>query len=285
MLFPTQEKDKLTDIQKFMEAYRTSFMGKEYLKFDWAANNDFRTESNNLELFKLSSGEQTFLNFFGRIWDVYTNKLSSISNSILLIDEGELTLHPQWQKEFTYNLVQLLNHLPNIKNKTIQVILTSHSPLILSDFPSDNVIFLEKDKETGFCKVVSGTQKQTFGANIHTLLADSFFLQDGTIGTFAMRKIEELIDEIKAIQELTTQKELKEIEAKIKLIGEPLLKRKIHTYFKKQSEIPQQRISLDQQIALTQERLKKLQEERAKHPNLKNRNQDKGRGNDQSQNL
>lgn len=267
------------------------------LKFAWANKN---------ELIHLSSGEQAMLSLMSRVYsawnlriqkhdgkDYQTIHIKNTSNIVLLIDEGELGLHPQWQKQYVGNLSKFLNILCNdIKTtflnstkQNIQIILTSHSPLILSDFPSDNVIFLEKDKETGFCKVVSGTQKQTFGANIHALLADSFFLQDGTIGTFAMRKIEELIDEIKAIQELTTQKELKEIEAKIELIGEPLLKRKIHTYFKKQSEIPQQRISLDQQIALTQERLKKLQEERAKHPNLKNRNQDKGRGNDQSQNL
>ena len=55
--------------------------------------------------------------------------------------------------------------------------------------------------ENGKCIVVDGLKKdKTFGANIHTLLSDSFFLEDGLIGEFAKGKINEIIDFYKRIK-------------------------------------------------------------------------------------
>ena len=73
----------------------------------------------------------------------------------------------------------------------LQIILTTHDPLTLSDIPKHNVIFLEKAEE-GKCRISSEVQK-TFGANITDLLADSFFIKDGLIGDFAKSKINEVI--------------------------------------------------------------------------------------------
>jgi hypothetical protein len=53
------------------------------------------------------------------------------------------------------------------------------------------VVYLKKDADK--TKVLSET-KNSFGANITDLLADSFFIGDGLIGDFAKGKIEETIE-------------------------------------------------------------------------------------------
>ena len=47
--------------------------------------------------------------------------------------------------------------------------------------------------EEGFT-IISDGKKETFGGNIHDLLADSFFISDGLMGDFAKEKIREVID-------------------------------------------------------------------------------------------
>lgn len=57
-------------------------------------------EIRSLEWYSLSSGEYALLSMFSRIFNA-ANQLerSSIPNLVLLlIDEGELYFHPQWQK-------------------------------------------------------------------------------------------------------------------------------------------------------------------------------------------
>jgi hypothetical protein len=78
--------------------------------------------------------------------------------------------------------------------KKVHFIITSHSPFVLSDLPKENVIFLEKDEKTGYCKnVTKETNIETFGANIHTLLSHGFFMKDGLMGEFAKEKINKIL--------------------------------------------------------------------------------------------
>src|SRR5690606_9204622 len=63
----------------------------------------------------------------------------------------------------------------------------THDPLTLSDMPRQNVVFLDKDAVGN--TIISKGKKETFGANIHDLLADSFFISDGLMGDFAKEKI------------------------------------------------------------------------------------------------
>lgn len=203
----------------------------------------------------LSSGEEAFLYQFSRFYFLKGNYKDNPSmnlkvdngeakNLIWLIDEGELTLHPQWQKQYINYLIQFFS-----KNFTqnIHIILTSHSPFILSDLPKDNVIFLEKYKkdeninqEEGNCKnATKDIELKTFGANIHTLLSDGFFMSDGLMGEFAKSKITEILEylndtrnevELKTIQE-------KQIKSIIESIGEDFLRNKLlDLYYKKFTE-------------------------------------------------
>lgn len=195
---------KVTDksFQEIINNYQKTFSIAGYLTFEWWQDG---------KEYYFSSGEQAFLSLFSRFWGYFNSysfqeKVATLSQVTILIDEGELTLHPQWQKQFVYNLVELVKHLPNLESKKVQIILTTHSPLLLSDFPAENVIFLRKftkedvkkapKQKVGNCMVVNREDKQTFGANVHSLLADSFFLQGGLVGEFAKQKLQDVWDYI-----------------------------------------------------------------------------------------
>lgn len=169
----------------------------------------------------LSSGEYTFLSVFGRLNNLKFEKKKSI---LLLIDEAELTLHPQWQKMFISLFIDFISE--NFKQNKVQVILTSHSPFILSDLPPNCVILLKK--EGGKTVVVDSLDKrnETFGANVHELFTDSFFLQDGLIGEFARRKIENLVTKVNE-KDRYTLAEYNSFKKEIDIIGEPYVRFKL----------------------------------------------------------
>ena len=120
----------------------------------------------------------------------------------ILLDEIDLGLHPQWQKKFL-NLI--LNIFKNYSIK-LNIILTSHSTFILSDLPKENIIFLEKGKQV----YPFEDGKQTFGANIHTLLSHGFFMKEGLMGEFAKEKIQSIINYYEEIKELTKEENKKQ---------------------------------------------------------------------------
>ena len=162
----------------------------------------------------------------------------------LVIDESELYLNPFWQKKlldiytllFKNILKQYNRKEPNKYN--LNVFISTHSPFLLSDIPKRNIIFLDTDEE-GNCKVVDGlnNKKETFGANIHTLLSDSFFMEDGLMGEFAKGKIESIRkfynkvikykdnDKVKKAYKCFYEKKQKEFWDIQSIIGEPFLQK------------------------------------------------------------
>ncbi|MDN3019057.1 AAA family ATPase [Paenibacillus sp. BSR1-1] len=178
----------------------------------------------NFKWHKLSSGQMNFLNFYSRVHDKI-EEINKLENLIFLIDEGELYLHPQWQKEYVSYVVKFLTYF--LKRKHIQVIMTSNSPFIVSDLPQSNIILLRKDN--GLTKVVThlDNYQQTFASNIHNLLTNSFFIKDGLISSFAKQKINEVIRILTTGDKEEIESRRVEIIKTIHLIGEPLIKNKL----------------------------------------------------------
>jgi hypothetical protein len=140
-----------------------------------------------------SSGEKAYYSFFSRLYDTiqrYDIGYDKRENLILFIDEGEGGFHPDWKKRFLGWVIDFLNSDFNKYN--FQIIFTTHSPYLLSDLSSEHIILL--DKKEGKTQIVPSNKFQTFGANIHELLSDAFFLTDGQIGEFARRNIQLIID-------------------------------------------------------------------------------------------
>ncbi|MFA0289575.1 AAA family ATPase, partial [Vibrio sp. 10N.222.45.F7] len=63
------------------------------------------------------------------------------NNSLICIDEPEISLHPEWQEEF----IPLINDLFSLYSGCHFVIAT-HSPLLVSKLSSDNCFILNLDE-------------------------------------------------------------------------------------------------------------------------------------------
>lgn len=209
--------EKIFDISDLTEDQKNIYIRKDgyHHFFDFDMIDEKQLRFNNL-----SHGEQML---FGQLLNLYFFSDSNTDSLIFLFDEPEIALHPNWQRKYIHEIVSLLRKL----NKKYQFIVTSHSPFILSDIPRQNIVFLKEGKQVDGLE-----QKQTFGANIHTLLSDSFFMSEGLMGEFAKERIEEVIKFLKGISSVITAKE--EAWNLISIIGEPFLKQKLEEmYFKK----------------------------------------------------
>lgn len=181
----------------------------------------------------LSAGELEYVNFLARIYSSLSEVIinhrmktktqkppDKIKNIILLLDEPENSFHPEWQRVFLDNLIHFLNE--TLKHYSFQIIIASHSPILISDIPKDNVIFLNKN-EDGTCNVIDSIYREnTFGANIHTLYRNSFFVEGLPIGEFAKKKINRLFEELENEQSLRPS-----ILKEIRMIGEPILREQL----------------------------------------------------------
>ena len=194
---------------------------------------------------KFSAGEKTILFYLQRI-DLMLDKIErDKKNSILLFDEIELYLHPSWQKRVLKIILDFIAQTPLANN--LQILLATHSPFILSDIPRQNIVFLKDGKQVDALE-----KKQTFGANIHTLLADGFFMDGGLMGEFAKEKIEDVIKFLN--NDKSKIKDKKEVLNLIDIIGEPFLKQKLQDmYFKKFNDN-----SIDEQIKKLERQIERL---------------------------
>ena len=129
----------------------------------------------------LSGGERHMLYLLANINHVllHLRKSRPGAQVLLLMDEADLGLHPEWQRQTLSLLHEGLGH----DDQTCQMIYATHSPFIASDLPHTHLTLMKRQKD-GQCQQVTGRKHKTFGANIHELLNDTFFLEN-TIGAFA----------------------------------------------------------------------------------------------------
>ena len=66
------------------------------------------------------------------------------------------------------------------------MLIITHSPFVLSDIPTTNILALQEGKP-------QARELQSFGANIHDLLNSNFFMLEGSRGKFAELVIREIV--------------------------------------------------------------------------------------------
>jgi len=194
-------------------------------------------EFQNKDLFNLlSSGEKQ------RVYSISTliyhlNNLSSVAKVHqlykykrvnIVFDELELYFHPELQRNLINDIVESIKKIDLKEIDSINILLITHSPFILSDIPDSNILFLE---DNGL-PLTNRENIKTFGGNIHELLAHSFFLKNGFIGEFAKNKIQAIIDKLNP-DEKKSKKDLNRdlIWKEIQIIGEPFLKEKLEEMY------------------------------------------------------
>lgn len=74
----------------------------------------------NVQLSSLSSGEQHLILLLGRLI------FETTKNSLVLIDEPEISFHPEWQESF----INLINNIKEINN--FSIIIATHSPSLIN---------------------------------------------------------------------------------------------------------------------------------------------------------
>lgn len=184
--------------------------------------------------FGISTGEYYFLSIFSNLYSMFNFKSNDINvydcikpnkyvdSMLLIFDEADLSLHPKWQRMFMKWLTNFCEHI--FTDISIKIIVTTHSPILLSDFPGNSVLYIKKyENKMIFC---NSDRKNTFGCNIHSLFLNSFFLENyGTIGALAEEKINEIAKKINTGE--IEQESLIEVEKTINYIGEGIIKDKL----------------------------------------------------------
>lgn len=245
--------------------------GKELIDILPPAFFNIDIEFQNSDTFSLlSSGEKQ------RIYSISTliyhlNNLSSVSkvhalykyNHVnVIFDELELYFHPELQRNLINDIIESVKKIQLKEIDSINVLLITHSPFILSDIPDSNILFLEKSG----IPLQNRENIKTFGGNIHELLAHSFFLEKGFIGEFAKNKIQEIINYLNPNQENNKKSDFNQdsVFEKIQIIGEPFLREKLLEMFYAKFETAKK-----DRISELENELKKLKREKIK-PFLEN---------------
>lgn len=138
-------------------------------------------EQKSLLLRNFSDGEHQLLHTMGICL------LLKSKRALLLLDEPETHFNPSWRAKF----IKMLNDSISAGNKKEYVngsfnvhylkdiLLTSHSPFIISDCLPNNVIFFDKDVETNKLKVKKASEMDinTYGAGVDYILKNIFKTQ------------------------------------------------------------------------------------------------------------
>lgn len=128
---------------------------------------------------KLSDGEHQLLQVFGSLLMMDT------PGSLFLLDEPDTHFNPDWRSKFV-----------NIANESVdnerdqEIILTTHSPYIVSDCKKENVYIFQRNPD-GTVSQPRSPEINTFGTSIN-IISDMVFGKEDTISELSKKKINEI---------------------------------------------------------------------------------------------
>ncbi|WP_166729878.1 AAA family ATPase [Serratia marcescens] len=129
----------------------------------------------------------------------------------LFIDEPDADLHPEMQTKLVSWMIRLMSKRDNHFN----ILISSHNPLILSDFPRRRVVFIGGGN-------AKNNKDKTLGANVYDLYKNSFLVTNA-ISDFVREKIEDSI----------AHKKIDDLSFLINEVSEPLIVRALVSHFDK----------------------------------------------------
>lgn len=171
----------------------------------------------------LSSGEQSALYTISFL----VPKIIQEDRMLIIDDEPEKSLHPEWCRKLISNSLKCFELTRNsdlykdrLKGKKYNWIIATHSPFILSDFPKEHIVFLEKkDGNTA----ISYPDMNTFAGNISEMFNHNFYMKK-TIGDFATHLLQDAIKDMENWDDLKQPRKV-EIKNIISEVGDRLLKK------------------------------------------------------------
>lgn len=216
-------------IKTFHDSYKKCTQIVDFLSFSWG----------------LSSGENLLLNQYGKLMHLLkydsnkgeyylpkdVNSDNSVSNAVIMLDEAEVSFHPEWQRIYFNAILEFIKANICSQETHVQIIIATHSPIILSDIPKQNTVFLKR-ADNGSTICVEG--EETFAANIFSLYRNAFFLSESEIGAFAESKLCQLVANIHDLfnqEDYPSETPKNELLQQIKLIGDPYIRRKFEVEY------------------------------------------------------
>ncbi|WP_315289206.1 AAA family ATPase [Leptotrichia massiliensis] len=173
---------------------------------------DISQDGRNITLFTNSAGDKFDINelssgekqLFLRTLAI---KMLNPENSIILIDEPELSLHPKWQQR----IVDVYRKI----GKNNQIIIATHSPHILGSVRKENIMLLDKDDDGKIVVRTGDELYDSYGQPTDRVLKDIMGLET-TRNPKVFKLLEEageLVDknEYESEEFKTKYKELREI--------------------------------------------------------------------------
>ena len=155
---------------------------------------DISQDGRNITLFTNSSGDEFDINelssgekqLFLRTLAI---KMLNPENSIILIDEPELSLHPKWQQR----IVDVYRKI----GKNNQIIIATHSPHILGSVRKENIMLLDKN-EDGKIVIKTGDELyDSYGQPTERILEDIMGLKT--------TRNQEIFDKLEKIREMVNE--------------------------------------------------------------------------------
>lgn len=127
---------------------------------------------------ELSDGEHQLLHSLG-LCLLFRN-----TNSLFLLDEPETHFNPDWRSNFITRLRQCFSGTDD----THEMLVTTHTPFLISDSKPDKVLVFAKDKTSGAVSI-SHPDYNTLGASINKITMSTFGKRE-TVGGHAQALLE-----------------------------------------------------------------------------------------------
>lgn len=136
---------------------------------------------------EFSDGEHQFLHTMGICLMLKDRR------TLLLLDEPETHFNPKWRAEF----IKILNSsikAGGTNNFLKDVLLTSHSPFIISDCMPDNVLFFDRESADRKLQARKASELglNTYGSSVDYLLKN--FFKTNLVSRKSFEELKEVID-------------------------------------------------------------------------------------------
>lgn len=208
------------------------------------------TKKESIPLNHLSSGERQLIYLMSTLayHAINLDSVPKVKTRVkykrlnLVMDEVEICFHPEYQRVFVNRLVNMLKRMKLNEKFDINVIITTHSPFVLSDIPGENILCLKRGKPHKGKDVLS----RTFCANVYDLLVNRFFMND-FVGEFAHEKLDEIIRMVKTKKRLSAEQYYERLNY-INLIGDEFVREKLNEELYDRLDVDNKRSAIENEI-------------------------------------
>lgn len=162
-------------LKRFTDAFKFIMKDLEFEEIENEPNSKeviFKRNGNKIKIDELSTGEKQIIIRGGFL----LRFLKKIQGSVILIDEPELSLHPEWQKKILDFYKKLF--INDKGEQTSQIFVATHSPFIINNSSryNDKVIVLNRNIKTGLVETVS--KPTYYDCNNNVYIQDAFDIND-----------------------------------------------------------------------------------------------------------